>query len=69
MQADGSVRPWTLTKETEQLSIEYRIIQTPFGEQPSQRQAATVFNLGGLVWLGAVTLSLSAIAEAVAEIR
>ena len=69
MQADGSARPWTSTKVTEQLGIEYPVIQAPFGGLPSQRQTARVSNLGGLGSLGAVTLSGSVIADVVAEIR
>ncbi len=68
MQADGSARSWTSTTVTEQLGIEYPVIQAPFG-LPSQGQAATVSNLGGLGSLSAVTLSGSAIADVVAEIH
>ena len=69
MQVDGSARSWTVTRVTQQLGIKYPVIQAPFGGLPSQRQAASVSNLGGLGSLGAVTLSGSAITDTVAEIR
>jgi nitronate monooxygenase len=49
------------------LGIVYPIIQAPFGGFASQRLTATVSNLGGLGSIGVVSLSESAIHDAVVE--
>jgi nitronate monooxygenase len=60
---------WASTRAAHLLGIDYPVVQAPFGGLPSQRLTAMVSNLGGLGSLGAVTLTPSAIRDAIAEIR
>src|SRR5580698_8145336 len=61
--------PWNKTRASNQLGIEYPIIQGPLGGFSSQRLTAAVSNFGGLGSFGAHGLAPSAIQEVVAEIR
>jgi hypothetical protein len=60
---------WSRTRVSNQLGIEYPIIQGPLGGFSSQRLTAAVSNFGGLGSFGAHGLAPSAIQEVVAEIR
>jgi NAD(P)H-dependent flavin oxidoreductase YrpB (nitropropane dioxygenase family) len=68
MQENGRKLASKVSSRVEELlGIVYPIIQAPFGGFASQRLAATVSNLGGLGSLGVVSLSESAIRDAVVE--
>jgi nitronate monooxygenase len=68
MQENGRKQVSKVSSRIEELlGIVYPIIQAPFGGFASQCLAASVSNLGGLGSLGVVSLSESAIREAVAE--
>src|SRR6266478_9713223 len=70
MPASGNrKRTWKSTRVAKLLGIDYPIIQAPFGGFPSQQLTAAVSNLGGLGWLGALTLGSSAITEVIEGIR
>ena len=67
--SSSSVPSWRSTRVSRLLQVELPIIQGPFGGFPSQHLTAEVSNLGGLGSFGAVTLSGSAIQEAIGELR
>src|SRR2546427_11557149 len=60
---------WNRTRLTENLGIDYPIIQGPLGGLSSQRLTAAVSNFGGLGSFGAHGLEPSAIEDVIAEIR
>ncbi len=61
--------PWTRTRVTERLGIDYPIIQGPLGGLSSQRLTAAVSNYGGLGSFGAHGLAPGAIKDVIAEVR
>lgn len=61
--------PWTKTRVSSKLGIEYPIIQGPLGGLSTPRLTAAVSNSGGLGSFGAHGLSPSAIGDAISEIR
>ena len=60
---------WNKTRVSNQLGIEYPIIQGPLGGFSSQRLTAAVSNFGGLGSFGAHGLAPTAIQGVIAEIR
>jgi NAD(P)H-dependent flavin oxidoreductase YrpB (nitropropane dioxygenase family) len=68
MLASGNARKSWRSTRVARLGIDYPIIQAPFGGLPSQRLAATVSNLGGLLAGSGHTWQFS-INEVIAEIR
>ena len=65
----SSFEPWSKTRVSSGLGIEYPIIQGPLGGLSSQKLTATVSNFGGLGSFGAHGWSPSAIKDVIAEIR
>jgi nitronate monooxygenase len=61
--------PWSKTRVSSGLGIEYPIIQGPLGGLSSQKLTATVSNCGGLGSFGAHGWNPSAIKDVIAEIR
>src|SRR5258705_5692955 len=61
--------PWTRTRVTERLGIDYPIIQGPLGGLSSQRLTAAVSNYGGLGSFGAHGLAPGAIRDVIGEVR
>src|SRR5580693_2721633 len=61
--------PWNKTRVSNQLGIEYPIIQGPLGGFSSQRLTAAVSNFGGLGSFGAHGLEPNAIKDVIAEVR
>jgi nitronate monooxygenase len=64
-----SSAPWSKTRVSSALGIEYPIIQGPLGGLSTHRLTATVSNFGGLGSFGAHGLDPSAINDVIAEIR
>jgi nitronate monooxygenase len=60
---------WNRNRLTEKLSIDYPIIQVPFGGFSSQKLTAAVSNFGGLGSFGALNMAPEAIKDVIAEIR
>src|SRR5439155_10681299 len=60
---------WNRTRLTENLGIDYPIIQGPLGGLSSQRLTAAVSNFGGLGSFGAHGLTPEAIKDVIAQIR
>src|SRR5579863_8530748 len=60
---------WNRNRLTENLAIDYPIIQGPLGGLSSQRLTAAVSNFGGLGSFGAHGLAPEAIKDVIAEIR
>src|SRR3989454_3738574 len=60
---------WNRTRLTENLGIDYPIIQGPLGGLSSQRLTAAVSNFGGLGSFGAHALAPEAIKDVIAQIR
>ena len=60
--------PWTATRVSSILGIDYPLIQGPLGGLSTQRLTATVSNFGGLGSFGAHGLPATAIGEVIAEI-
>src|SRR5882724_10319685 len=60
---------WNQNRLTEQLGIDYPIIQGPLGGLSSQKLTAEVSNFGGLGSFGAHGLAPEAIKEVIAQIR
>src|SRR5207249_11103793 len=60
---------WNRTRLTENLGIDYPIIQGPLGGLSSQRLTAAVSNFGGLGSFGALSLSPEEIKNAISQIR
>jgi nitronate monooxygenase len=60
---------WNRTRLTENLGIDYPIIQGPLGGLSSQRLTAAVSNFGGLGSFGAHGLAPEAIKDVIAQIR
>src|SRR6266480_4454770 len=60
---------WNRNRLTENLGIDYPIIQGPLGGLSSQRLTAAVSNFGGLGSFGAHGLAPEAIKDVIAEIR
>src|SRR5947207_13453847 len=60
---------WNRTRLTENLGIDYPIIQGPLGGLSSQRLTAAVSNFGGLGSFGAHGLTPDAIKDVIAQIR
>ena len=60
---------WNRNRLTQQLGIEYPIIQGPLGGLSSQRLTATVSNFGGLGSFGAHSRTSEEIRQVIAEIR
>jgi nitronate monooxygenase len=61
--------PWSTTRLSATLGIDYPIIQGPLGGLSSQRLTAAVSNFGGLGSFGAHGLAPEAIADVIAELR
>src|SRR6202034_4323405 len=61
--------PWNKTRVSNQLGIEYPIIQGPLGGFSSQALTAAVSNFGGLGSFGAHGLEPQAIEDVIVEIR
>jgi nitronate monooxygenase len=64
-----SSQPWSRTRVSSSLGIDYPIIQGPLGGLSSQKLTATVSNFGGLGSFGAHGRNPSAIKDVIAEIR
>ena len=65
----SSFEPWSKTRVSSGLGIEYPIIQGPLGGLSSLKLPATVSNFGGLGSFGAHGWNPSAIKDVIAEIR